>query len=56
MNLWKKAKRMPRLGLILLAFVALGMPDGLLGWGTLVLISVAVLVMLGSQAFEWINP
>ena len=36
MNIWTKAKRYPKLGLILLAFiafVALGMPDGLLGVG-----------------------
>jgi fucose permease len=36
MNLWTKVKSYPRLGLILLAyiaFVALGMPDGLLGVG-----------------------
>ena len=36
MNIWTKAKRYPRLGLILLAFiafVALGLPDGLLGVG-----------------------
>ncbi len=34
MNLWKKLKSYPKLGLILLAyvaFIALGMPDGLLG-------------------------
>jgi fucose permease len=36
LNIWTKAKRYPRLGLILLAFIAfvgLGMPDGLLGVG-----------------------
>jgi fucose permease len=36
MELWKKVKHYPRLGLILLAFVAfiaLGLPDGLLGVG-----------------------
>jgi fucose permease len=36
MNLWKKVTRYPQLGLILLAFiafVALGLPDGLLGVG-----------------------
>lgn len=36
MNLWTKMKRYPRIGLILLAFIAfiaLGLPDGLLGVG-----------------------
>lgn len=36
MNLWTKLKRYPRIGLILLAFIAfiaLGLPDGLLGVG-----------------------
>jgi fucose permease len=36
MNIWTKLKRYPRLGLVLLAFiafVALGLPDGLLGVG-----------------------
>jgi hypothetical protein len=36
MKFWTKVKQYPRLGLILLAFiafVALGMPDGLLGVG-----------------------
>lgn len=36
MNLWTKVKRYPRIGLILLAFIAfiaLGLPDGLLGVG-----------------------
>jgi len=36
MNIWTKVKRYPRLGLVLLAFIAfiaLGLPDGLLGVG-----------------------
>src|SRR5512143_1044681 len=36
MNLWTKVRHYPRIGLILLAFVAfiaLGLPDGLLGVG-----------------------
>ena len=33
MKIWKKVKQYPRLGLVLLAFVALGLPDGLLGVG-----------------------
>ena len=36
MNAWTRARQYPRLGLVLLAFIAfiaLGLPDGLLGVG-----------------------